>query len=35
MAGVPFNNSDGMASVLRGGVRDTGEFRRFMRNARS
>lgn len=36
MAGVlPFSNSDGMVVVFRGGVRDIGEFRKFIRNARS
>jgi len=36
MAGVlPFSSSDGIVSVFRGGVRDIGEFRRFIRNARS
>jgi len=36
MAGVlSFSSSDGIVSVFRGGVRDIGEFRRFIRNARS
>lgn len=36
IAGVlPFSNSDGMVSVLRGGVRDIGEFRKFIKKARS
>lgn len=36
MVGVlPFSNSVGMVSVFRGGVRDIGEFRKFIRNARS
>lgn len=36
MTGVfPFSNSDGIVSGLRGGVRDIGEFRKFIKNARS
>lgn len=36
IAGVlPFSNSDGILNVFRGGVRDTGEFRKFIKNARS